>query len=411
MEHARLLFTDLLNGGSSGVSLPLGARVPILLGLVVLPIAAARHRRPLRALFIAAVALGALIPCTYENFFVNRMRYLWPFAGAWFVLAALATRELGDGARWAAIRLRVRAPSMRWITPLFAFSFVGAMAVKLPAAFSDLAQSAHAVDRQQVKLGRWASKALPADARIGLNDTGAIAYFSERPTFDIVGLTTPSEARHWVAGAGSRFEHYEKLPRNKLPTHFIVYPSWMAMPALLGRVLTQATVTNQSILGGATMIAYEARYELLGSGDKPTGDASDQRIVDELDVADLDSEKAHAYELDDATASRNRTAILKRGDATIVEGGRWQRAKDRFFVTLEPGREQALVMRLDADAATSVDVTIAGQRVGVAKLAGMNWVDESFPIAKELATGKVAVEIAQSGPRRFTSYHYWIVTP
>ena len=36
-------------------------------------------------------------------------------------------------------------------------------------------------------LGRWAKDALPEDARIGLNDTGAIAYFGDRRTFDIVG--------------------------------------------------------------------------------------------------------------------------------------------------------------------------------------------------------------------------------
>jgi hypothetical protein len=412
LEHARVLFAELINGeGATALFLPLGARVPILLGLVVLPIAAARHRRPLRALFIAAIALGALIACTYMSFFWNRMRYIWPFAGAWFVLAACATREVGDGVRWVAVRLRAHAPWARWVTPLLAFSFVGAIAVKLPAAFRDLAESAHAIDRQQVTLGRWASKALPAKARIGLNDTGAIAYFSERPTFDVVGLTTQGEARHWVAGAGSRFEHYEAMPRNVLPTHFIVYPAWMAMPALLGPVLKQATVKDQSILGGTTMIAYEARYELLGSGNKPTGDASGERIVDEVDVADLDSEQAHGYELDDATDFRNRTAVLTRDALTIAEGGRWQRARDRFFVSLEPGREQTLVLRLDADSATAVDVTVAGQPIGTVHLAGLRWVDKRLPIPKELATGKVTVEVTRSKPQAFTSYHYWVVAP
>ena len=55
--------------------------------------------------------------------------------------------------------------------------------------------------------------------------------------FDVVGLTTPREAQYWVAGAGSRFEHYEQLDRADLPTHFIVYPGWMAWHArkCLGR--------------------------------------------------------------------------------------------------------------------------------------------------------------------------------
>ena len=67
-----------------------------------------------------------------------------------------------------------------------------------------------------------------------MNDTGAIAYLSNRRTFDVCGLTTAGEARYWVAGAGSRFEHYERLGARRLPTHFIVYPNWFAIPALLG---------------------------------------------------------------------------------------------------------------------------------------------------------------------------------
>ena len=32
-------------------------------------------------------------------------------------------------------------------------------------------------------------------ALVGVNDTGAIAYFSDRSTFDVVGLTSREEAR------------------------------------------------------------------------------------------------------------------------------------------------------------------------------------------------------------------------
>lgn len=51
-----------------------------------------------------------------------------------------------------------------------------------------------------------------------------------RRTFDVVGLTTRSEPRYWAAGAGSRFEHYEHMPRAELPTHFIVYPGGWPCP-------------------------------------------------------------------------------------------------------------------------------------------------------------------------------------
>ena len=118
-------------------------------------------------------------------------------------------------------------------------------------------------------LGRWAGEQLPPNSVIGVNDAGAIAYFSGRRTFDLVGLTTPNEARYWVAGAGSRFEHYERLRNKELPTHFIVYRSWFAIEPLLGERLTQRTVHGATILGDSTKVACRADYAALGSATLP----------------------------------------------------------------------------------------------------------------------------------------------
>ncbi len=175
--------------------------------------------------------------------------------------------------------------------------------MRMDGSIDDVAQSASGIDRQQVALGRWAKESLPADARIGLNDTGAIAYFGERRTFDVVGLTTRSEGRYWVAGTGSRLEHYERLQRtspSELPTHFIVYPEWFGIDALLGAELEEATVTDSTILGGQTMRAHVADYTLLGSGEAPwTSRRPDERadLGCAVDVADLESEAEHGYEL------------------------------------------------------------------------------------------------------------------
>jgi hypothetical protein len=251
--NVRLLFGSLLDGGEwTAVFVPEHFALPLFLGVVALPLAAYRRKAPYHALFVAAVALGTLIPCSYLSFLWNRVRYIWPFAGAWFVLIACFAREAGD-------LVRLARPRLTFITPLLTGLVAGALAMKLSWALSDLAQSSHAIQRQQVALGRWAAENLPEDARIGVNDTGAIAYLSGRRTFDVVGLTTEGEARYWVAGAGSRFEHYEKLAKERLPTHFIVYPQWMACSPVLGKQLFEATVTDQSILGGSTMVVHEAR--------------------------------------------------------------------------------------------------------------------------------------------------------
>jgi hypothetical protein len=409
LGNVRLLLENILDGGDwTALFLPEGSRVPILLGLALLPVAAARHRRPHRALFIAAVALGALGPCTYLSFLWNRLRYVWPFAGAWIVLAACFAREAGDLARLLARRLGARraAGALRFVTPLLAFGMVGALATKLPWTLRDLAQSAHAIDRQQVKLARWADASLPADARIGVNDTGAVAYLGGRPTFDVVGLTTEGEARYWVAGAGSRFEHYEHLPRERLPSHFIVYPHWMACPPVLGRVLTQATVTDQSILGGATMVAYEARWDLLGSGHEPVLLARDARVVDELDVADLESEAAHAFDRAGAIDADDVAVLLETSAGELAEGGRLHRGSDRFVARVTPGAR--LVLRVGADERTHVEITAADREVGSLEVPAVDFTELAVDLPASIAGERVPIEVRASG-RAFTSYHYWVV--
>jgi hypothetical protein len=409
LANARLLVEDLLNGGPwTALFLPEGASAPILLGLVALFVVAARERASHRAVFVAIVALGALIPCTYVSFLWNRVRYIWPFAGAWIVGVACLARLAGDLAARAHRHLAALGPLALGLA-------AGALATKLPWTLSDLAQSARAIDRQQVTLGRWAASELPEDARIGVNDTGAIAYMSGRPTFDVVGLTTEGEARYWVAGAGSRLEHYERTPRERLPTHFIVYPQWMACPAVLGAPLVEATVLDQSILGGVTMVAYEADYAALGSGALPASITPEGRLVDEVDVSDLESEAEHGYLIEPgAWDADNLAGFAPRPGAPedepvgrwIADGGRVARARDRFLVELSGGRA-SLVARLSAEQPVTLDVRVGGRGAGTIEVPAGFWVERAVSLPATVGRGRVEVTIEARGGARFAAYHYW----
>jgi len=100
LAHVRLLFGNILDGGEwTALFVPEHALVPIALGVPAMLSLASRRKLPMHALFVGIVALGTLIPCTYLSFLWNRVRYVWPFAGAWFVLAACFARGVGDVAR------------------------------------------------------------------------------------------------------------------------------------------------------------------------------------------------------------------------------------------------------------------------------------------------------------------------
>jgi hypothetical protein len=393
--NMNLLFETLLDGQIwSAVFLPSGIRWLSLLCVPALLVAALRRQLPLRGLLLAGVALGMLLPTTYDSFLWNRLRYLWPFASAWFIGAAAAV----DGVSELLARVNPRFAPAR---ALLGGALVGGLAGHLPYAFDDVADSSNAIRKQQVALGRWARNALPSDARIGVNDTGAIAYFSGKRVFDVVGLTTRGEARYWAAGAGSRFEHYERLPAGERPTHFVVYPEWFALPALQGEWLTERRVPGATILGGETMVASRADWTTLGSGERPVVfEPGPRRLLDRLDVADIDSEALHAYELLPATQADD-VALEQQG---WVDGARRNRGREAFRLTLEPAG--VLVARLAADLPTSLSIAIDGRPAGEWQLAGTDAQELELALPAGIRPGRHDVEIVARG-QTFTALHYW----
>jgi len=404
-ENVRILFEVLLDGREwSAVYLPTGSRPFAIAALVAIPATGFLRRRGLRAALVLAMALSILIPCTYLTFLWNRLRYLWPFAFAWFVGLACLSSCVAE--LLASIHPRFRAVGGA-VSALFAV----ALASHLGWTLDDLWGSSSAIDRQQVALGRWANETLAPSARIGVNDTGAIGYLSHRKTFDVVGLTTPDEARYWVAGAGSRFEHYERLYRaspDRLPTHFIVYPQWMACDAVLGDELHDATVTDQTILGGTTMTAYDARYDLLGTGDAPNA-APHGQLVDELDVADLESEAVHDYRIGSQTRETDDQALsYDLGERTIADGARMARTEDHFVLHGAHPGGNIVVARFVADHPADVEVRVAGASVGVASLSASEWTEASFDVPADLSRGAIDVVVAALHGTKFGSAHYWL---
>jgi hypothetical protein len=403
--NVQLLVTTLLDGREwSAVFVPSGARPYALAALAAIPIAGWSRGRLFRAGLVLAVALGMLIPCTYLTFLWNRLRYLWPFAFAWFVGIACLARVVADA-------LGVLRPRLRALGPVLAGIGAGALASRLGWAMDDVATSSSAIDRQQVVLGQWASEHLDSDAVLGVNDTGAIAYVSEKKTFDIVGLTTPGEAPYWVAGPGSRFEHYERLYRDspaRLPTHFIVYSAWMACDPVLGDELFHATVTDQSILGGTTMTAYAARYDVLGSGELPAL-ARDATLLDAVDVADLESEREHGYVVGTTRETENVAASYELDDEReIADGVRTHRASDQFRARGQEGLPMQLVGRWTADSAVSLEISVDGAAVGQVEVTDEGWTEEAVPVPARIAHGTLHVTVRALGNARFGSAHYWV---
>lgn len=408
LANAKTLAGTILDGQVwSAEFLPKGGAPIACLGLMALGWRGHSSGRVVRAALALLLALSMFVPCVYVTFLWNRLRYLWPFAPGWMVgLGCLGSVVGGWTARFIDRRAGVLAST------LFAGACAGTFLVRLDWVVEDIAQSASGIDRQQVALGHWAKANLPENARIGVNDTGAIAYFGDRKTFDVVGLTTPTEGRYWVYGAASRLEHYERLERSAplaLPTHFIVYPEWMALDAVLGRALFEATVTDSTILGGQTMRVYEARFLHLGTGERPWTPVGE--IVDEVDVADLESEGAHGYQL---LGARDGEESVHEGNspsgALVIDGGRSNRLRDRFFLDAPAAKPGLIgIARLEVSATGPVSIHLNGKEVAsqVLEVGVGPWAELTFEVPAEMR-GRLDVEV--SAAATFISYHYWIAT-
>ena len=399
LANVMLLFGTLLNGEIwSAVFLPQGAALALWPAIPALLWLGFRRGAGPRALLLSALAAGMLIPTTYDSFLWNRLRYLWPFMSAWLLGVAALTDLLG-------VLVARYAPGYERARLLGSGIVVGGFLSHLGWTLDDLGTSANAIRTQQAALGHWAEKALPKSAVIGVNDTGAIGYFSERRLFDVVGLTTRGEARYWAAGPGSRFEHYERLGRGHLPTHFVVYPEWFALPGLLGEYRTDRRVTGATILGGETMIAYDADYSALGSGERPRAPEREERLlVDVLDVADLESEAAHDYALYDAS-TENDVAPAEDG---VMDGARRGRDREGFELRLVPGG--ALVLRVAADAATELAVRAGNDVLGSVRVEPGAWRELELAIPRAFRDARARIDIASRGGR-FSAFHYWSYRP
>jgi hypothetical protein len=384
--------------------LPPGGRILAPLSLVALAIAAKRTGKRTRAIAVLVVAAAVLLPTTYETFLANRLRYVWPFVAGWLVLLATLLDVVGERLeRWHEGLGRVRLALAAFVLLVFA--------AELPKAIEDLAADAAAVRDQHVAAARWVAANLPATSVVGVNDAGAMAYLSGRATYDVVGLTTRDEARYWVAGPGSRFEHWEHLPREALPTHFAVYPEWLQVPPALGPELKHWTVEGAPILGAPALVVAEARWSALGSGEAPSDAPSDApshasasaHVVDALDVSDLESEAAHGYELGEA----RRMANVLFGFEGRVDGGRLERTRDRFHLRLARGGR--LLARIGATLPYAVvHVRVDGAELGALELGGV-WQEVALAVGDR--DGDRAIEVEALPGRPFLAMHYWSLAP
>lgn len=353
-------------------------------------------------------SLSTMISLTSDK---QHFRYQMPFfnlyllCGSVGIIAALAS---------AGEKLKV------WAGGILCF-FLFIQVVNLPRWIDTYGMNSKNIFDQQIAMGKYIEKNLPKDAIIGLNDAGAIPYFSGRRAFDILGMGTEGQACRYRHGTGSVFEGFENMEKQTLPDYFALYPRWWFNPDILKERIFDITLTDNTICGDSYKALYKSDWSLLGTGRYPAVDhGKNLEPVDWIDVADLKNEKLHGYLGPAGTTFTAMTYSKSAGagggqENKVADGGRriqCGKAEERMTINLSDLKATKMIARLRNNSSPlQLLIRINDRVAGKWRLPSLkSWQEPEIDIPGEFFTaGENRVRIECSGDGAYHSYHYWFM--
>jgi len=363
------------------------------------------------------IVLGILATCTLVEYDAHFHRYQQPFLPLFLLFAALAVSRLRSFAGVWSIYLAKGIAGF--------FVFWGA----LSALFFAVAYGENAADihYMQIEMGHFIREELPADARVAINDAGAIRYFGQRQTVDLVGLTTAGFSAAWRHGSGSVYERIKAMEPEQRPGYFAIFPNWFSFPpnSFLKpihsiRLLEPSIVDAEKILYLAQWDRAEDGAKIRDSALKP--ERSGRGVTDYINVGNLQSEAAHSY----------RSTVRVRGDSEAnlllalpthdgrgiqLDGGRTVTGGESFQMVLESDRRAHLFMRTVSGIGQHFEVYCNGEQVGEIQWKGgqgRSWREEEIAIFEPgIHQGLAHIELKPvhdgGALRPIVSFYYWLV--
>ena len=368
--------------------------------------------------------LGTLSTATLITATWHLGRYQVPFIPVAVILAVAGIAALWDGATR-------RGRGWRLLVSLLLIGLLASALLSTYYALVAFHRATRTVARQQLVLADWLQANLPPTARVGVHDTGSLRYVGERPTYDLVGLTTVETTRAWRHGAGSLFEQMEHSPRR--PDYFAIYPGvftvpYLAKTDLFDEELFRVEVSDHAVASaGPVQGVWRANWRLAGSGEQYyqpdiLAYTADLTLVDTLGVASLHSEAAHSVEWwQDVLRPGFPTEVHQLTyrvlpEQEVLDGGRLLTGGLSFNVKTRPGESLWIVARLHAQQAGGIRVRVDGDDVGRWAYPAVSgqWLETVFRIPMEAITGHqthISLQVDTDDPdfRHYALYHLWFL--
>jgi hypothetical protein len=255
---------------------------------------------------------------------------------------------------------------------------------------------------------------LPADARIGVGDAGAMRFYGNRFTYDLVGLNyAEAIGRPYLNFAEEKKIDYLFVFRD------IYVESWQ-----FGEPVHTIQVDRNTILGGSQMRAYEADYDteiIYVESTIPLDEDLLKRDIAVIDIIDPGngaslarySEAAHAYKLEGggSVVEREFRTVFTgniRDEATTFSGS------EQFTVNSVAGELLVVAKRYDAALRGVLKVFADGAEVGNWELADQDFFFgvDSYDIPASFITSDKTIlrfeVVIAPGQTSSNSFMWWI---
>ncbi|MEZ4295196.1 MAG: hypothetical protein R3B70_09495 [Polyangiaceae bacterium] len=281
--------------------IPWGWLVPLA---ALLPLLARRVRGVALMMWAQVIGWLLLVSLNGQVRWQNE-RYTMPAVAWLLVLAAMglatligaAWRREGAVARDDRARLTLGAVRVVWAFTI-ALLFWTAQLPRMRDQIWFFGRASRNIRDQHILAGRILRQM--NIKRVLVGDAGALLYASDRPGMDLIGLGGYHDlpfARAGAHGLGATLELIERVPSEDKPDVMAIYPTWWGdLPLLFGKRITGVPVFGNVICGGSEKVIYRADWSPMDRDGLARSLRPGEAVIDELDTADLVSEKAHNYE-------------------------------------------------------------------------------------------------------------------
>jgi hypothetical protein len=279
-----------------------------------------------------------------------------------------------------------------------------------------------AIYSQSVSAGKWIKKNLSSDARIAINDIGAITFYSDGKIYDLVGLVTNGQAKVFRNGIAGVYEKIEKIK----PDYFMVHLGWFNYEGFSFFGLSDKRLVTFNLdleppyyVVGSPEVCVPLKTDLLNSGDNIQNDSLKDNflIVDKIDVCDLSSEEKHRYKIwtyfpPDVPGTMLEETKDKYSGLVLIDGGRETIGGEKFVINnLTPGSDLKIIRRTFNPEENRLKVIINSKDVGIwAQVKDNGFIEVAYNVPGNfIETTSAVVEIKEFNKRKYNSFYYWFL--